>query len=156
MEGSTATVTPLADIRDTEGKPITFRGTTSYSGDSAARLQGQLVTVSSSRIGTLTISRLSGSGASGTLDVNGAPVEISFQQLTRATVPASKISYVGKDYAGRVNIIVFDDVTGDQYTYGFARKGEDQVGPSRTALLSASPPLWMRSAASTSWPAGWS
>ena len=61
---------------------------------------------------------------------NGAPVEISFQQLTRATVPASKISYVGKDYAGRVNIIVFDDVTGDQYTYGFARKGEDQVGGS--------------------------
>ena len=61
---------------------------------------------------------------------NGAPVEISFQQLTRATVPASKISYVGKDYAGRVNIIVFDDVTGDQYTYGFARKGEDQVGSS--------------------------
>lgn len=151
MEGSTATVTPLADIRDAEGKPITFRGTTSYSGDSAARLQGQLVTVSSSRIGTLTISRLSGSGASGTLDVNartlggdpladnvalyervgnGAPVEISFQQLTRATVPASKISYVGKDYAGRVNIIVFDDVTGDQYTYGFARRGEDQVGGS--------------------------
>ena len=151
VEGTTATVTPLADIRDASGQPITFTGTTTYSADSAAKLQGQLVTVSSSKIGTLTISRLSGSGAVGSLDVNartlgsdkladnvvlyervgnGAPVEISFQQLTRATVPASKISYVGKDYAGRVNIIVFDDVTGDQYTYGFAKKGEDQVGGS--------------------------
>lgn len=151
MEGTTATVTPLADIRDASGQPITFTGTTTYSADSAAKLQGQLVTVSSSKIGTLTISRLSGSGATGSLDVNartlgsdkladnvvlyervgnGAPVEISFQQLTRATVPASKISYVGKDYAGRVNIIVFDDVTGDQYTYGFAKKGEDQTGGS--------------------------
>ena len=148
---ATAIVTPLADIRKADGEKVTFKGTISYYGANASRLQGQLVTVSSSRIGTLTISRLSGSGASGTLDVNartlggdpladnvalyervgnGAPVEISFQQLTRATVPASKISYVGKDYAGRVNIIVFDDVTGDQYTYGFARKGEDQVGSS--------------------------
>ncbi len=114
-------------------------------------MQGQLVTVSSSKIGSLTLSRLSGSGASGSLDVtartlggepladnvvlyervgNGAPSEISFEQLTRTTVPASKISYVGKDYAGRVNIIVFDDVTGDQYTYGLANKGEDHPGGS--------------------------
>lgn len=151
MEGTKATVTPLVDIRDSSGQPIVFTGATIYSEESAARMQGQLVTVSSSKIGTLSLSRLSGSGASGTLDVNartlgsdtladnvvlyervgnGAPVEISFDQLTRATVPASKISYVGKDYAGRVNFIVFDDVTGDQYTYGFAKKGEDQVGGS--------------------------
>lgn len=145
VEGTTATVTPLADIRDASGQPITFTGTTTYSADSAAKLQGQLVTVSSSKIGTLTISRLSGSGAVGSLDVNartlgsdkladnvvlyervgnGKPEKITFDQLTRATVPASKISYVGKDYAGRINFILFDDVTGDQYTYGFAKKGE--------------------------------
>ena len=144
MDGSNATVTPLADIRDASGKPIVFTGATTYSEESAARMQGQLVTVSSSKIGSLTLSRLSGSGASGTLDINartlggdpladnvvlyervgnGAPAEISFEQLTRATVPANQISYVGRDYAGRVNIIVFDDVTGDQYTYGFAKKG---------------------------------
>ena len=105
-------------------------------------MQGQLVTVSSSKVNQITLSRLSGSGASGTLDVNkrtlggealadnvylyervgnGAPASITFSQLTRATVPSSKISYVGKDYAGRINIIVFDDVTGDQYTYGLQR-----------------------------------
>ena len=162
VEGTTATVTPLADIRDASGQPITFTGTTTYSADSAAKLQGQLVTVSSSKIGTLTISRLSGSGAVGSLDVNarklgsdkladnvvlyervgnGAPVEISFQQLTRATVPASKISYVGKDYAGRVNIIVFDDVTGDQYIYGYAKKGQDQIGGGSGELSYSNPTI---------------
>ena len=144
MEGTTATVTPLADIRDSDGKKVVFTGATIYTEESAAQMQGQLVTVSSNKLGMLSLSRLSGSGASGALDVaartlgedkladnvvlyervgRGAPVEISFDQLTRTTVPADRITYVGKDYAGRVNFIVFDDVTGDQYTYGFAKKG---------------------------------
>lgn len=144
MKGTNATVTPLADIRDADGKKVVFSGATAYSEESAAQMQGQLVTVSSTKLGMLSLSRLSGSGASGALDMStrtlgsdkladnvvlyervgkGAPVEISFDQLTRTTVPADKISYVGKDYAGRVNFIVFDDVTGDQYTYGFAKKG---------------------------------
>ena len=144
MKGTNATVTPLADIRDADGKKVVFSGATAYSEESAAQMQGQLVTVSSTKLGMLSLSRLSGSGASGALDMStrtlgsdkladnvvlyervgkGAPVEISFDQLTRTTVPADKITYVGKDYAGRVNFIVFDDVTGDQYTYGFAKKG---------------------------------
>lgn len=144
MEGTNATVTPLADIRDADGKQVVFTGATVYSEESAAQMQGQLVTVSSTKLGMLSLSRLSSSGASGALDVrartlgkdkladnvvlyervgNGKPEEITMEQLTRTTVPADKISYVGKDYAGRVNFIVFDDVTGDQYTYGFAKKG---------------------------------
>lgn len=144
MEGTNATVTPLADIRDADGKQIVFTGATVYSEESAAQMQGQLVTVSSTKLGMLSLSRLSGSGATGALDVrartlgkdkladnvvlyervgNGKPEKITIDQLTRTTVPADKISYVGKDYAGRVNFIVFDDVTGDQYTYGFAKKG---------------------------------
>ena len=142
---ATAIVTPLADIRKADGEKVTFKGTISYYGANASRLQGQLVTVSSSKPETLSLSRLSSSGTSGALDVNartlgsdkladnvvlyervgnGKPEKITFEQLTRATVPASKISYVGKDYAGRINFILFDDVTGDQYTYGFAKKGE--------------------------------
>lgn len=144
MEGTNATVTPLADIRDADGKQIVFTGATVYSEESASQMQGQLVTVSSTKLGMLSLSRLSGSGATGALDVrartlgkdkladnvvlyervgNGKPEKITIDQLTRTTVPADKISYVGKDYAGRVNFIVFDDVTGDQYTYGFAKKG---------------------------------
>lgn len=151
MDGSTATVAPLVKIPNASGEPITFKGETSYSGDSAARMQGMLVTVSSSKPNTLSLSRLSSSGTSGALDVNartlgsdkladnvvlyervgnGKPEKITFEQLTRATVPAHKISYVGKDYAGRINFILFDDVTGDQYTYGFAKKGQDQTGGS--------------------------
>ncbi len=141
MKGTSATVTPLADLRDVKGDPIKLSGETNLSEQSAAKLQGQLVTVSSSKVNQITVTRLAASGATGALDIagrtlggaslaenvylyervgNGAPVRISFSQLTRTSVPASKISYVGKDYAGRVNIIVFDDVTGDQYIYGMA------------------------------------
>ena len=149
MDGKYAVVTPLMDLRGPDGEKITLKGETNLSDTSAAKLQGQLVTVSSSKVNQITLSRLSGSGASGTLDVNkrtlggealadnvylyervgnGAPASITFSQLTRATVPSSKISYVGKDYAGRINIIVFDDVTGDQYTYGIAETGEVSGG----------------------------
>ena len=143
VEGSSATVASL-DMLGGDGKPRTFHGDTGLTATSAAKLQGQLVTVSSSKIKQITLSRLSASGASGSLDVNartlggaalaenihlyervgaGAPAGITLAQLTRATVPASKITYVGKDYAGRVNIIVFDDVTGDRYEYGMAKMG---------------------------------
>ena len=144
-----AEIKPLLELKDTTGKLITLQGTSSYKGDSAVKMTGQLVTVSSSKVKQVTLSRLSGSGASGALDVNkrtlggesladnvylyervgnGAPASITFSQLTRATVPASKISYVGKDYAGRVNIIIFDDVTGDQYTYGIAETSQIPSG----------------------------
>lgn len=159
---ATAIVTPLADIRKADGEKVTFKGTISYYGANASRLQGQLVTVSSSKPETLSLSRLSSSGTSGALDVNartlgsdkladnvvlyervgnGKPEKITFDQLTRATVPASKISYVGKDYAGRVNFIVFDDVTGDQYIYGYAKKGQDQIGGGSGELSYSNPTI---------------
>jgi hypothetical protein len=143
IDGTSATVASL-DMLGGDGKPRTFHGDTGLIATSAAKLQGQLVTVSSSKIKQITLSRLSASGAAGSLDISartlggaalaenihlyervgaGAPAEITLAQLTRATVPASKITYVGKDYAGRVNIIVFDDVTGDQYKYGMAVLG---------------------------------
>ncbi|MEG2118809.1 MAG: S-layer homology domain-containing protein, partial [Pseudoflavonifractor sp.] len=142
VTGTTATVTPLADLRDTAGKPVELAGTLNMDAASAAKLQGQLVTVSSGRAGWLTVARLSSSGAAGALEVsartlggapladnvvlyervgNGVPVRITMDQITRKTVPATQISYVGKDYAGRVDMIVFDDATGDCYSYGLAR-----------------------------------
>ncbi len=151
IDDTDATVTPLADLRDASGKRVTFTGKTNLSEASAAAIQGQLVTVSSSKAGELTVSRLSSSGASGALDVNartlggaalaenvrlydrvgnGAPQAITLANLTRSTVPASGISYVGKDYAGRVSIIVFDNVTGDLYTYGMAKMGTSSGGGS--------------------------
>jgi hypothetical protein len=52
---------------------------------------------------------------------NGTPGEIDLEQLTVNKVAASKIVYVHKDYAGKADIVLLDDVTGDQYEYGFLK-----------------------------------
>lgn len=49
---------------------------------------------------------------------NGELVEIERSDITVDTVPANKITYVGYDWAGRVDKLVLDDVTGDRYDYG--------------------------------------
>lgn len=122
-------------------------GKTSYRGDSAEKMMGELVTVSSYKLGQITLTRLTGgssSGVTGKLDVaartlGGTPLAdnvavyekvsssklqpVKYSQITAASVPASKILYAGKDYAGRYNVLVLDDVTGDLYTYGFMSKG---------------------------------
>ncbi|MBP3521082.1 MAG: S-layer homology domain-containing protein, partial [Oscillospiraceae bacterium] len=110
--------------------------------------KGQLVTISSSRSGYLTLTRVSSSGATGALNVaqrtldgallssraalyertlNGTPRRISWGQITVASVPASKISYVGTDLSGAIDIIILDDVTGDGYTYGYMKSEEGET-----------------------------
>lgn len=131
-ESGAATVTLLSGI--------VLSGQTDYTGDSAAQMDGQLVTVSSSKAGQLTLTKVSTSSAPGsytpdTGKIGGKPVaenvvlyekvgasglyQIKPEDIALATVPASKISYVAYDYAGRVNYMVLDNVTGDGYTYGF-------------------------------------
>ena len=106
-------------------------GKTSYRKDSATKMMGELVTVSSN-------------GVTGKLDVaartlGGTPLAdnvavyekvgssklqpVKYSQITAVSVPASKILYASKDYAGRYNVLVLNDVTGDLYTYGFMSKG---------------------------------
>lgn len=174
MEGQTATVTPLMDLRDPNGKKITLTGETRLSDYNATQIQGQLVTIVSEKWekGTnyVTLSRISGeSVASAALDVssrklggetladnvvlyeqvgNGKPTQISFAQLTRETVPAAAIRYVGRDYAGRVNILVFDDVTGDLYTYGLSKKGESEMY--RDGMSFTNPNLYVEAAGKSS------
>ena len=122
-------------------------GQTSYRKDSATKMMGELVTVSSYKLGQITLTRLTGgssSGVTGKLDVaartlGGTPLAdnvavyekvgssklqpVKYSQITAVSVPASKILYASKDYAGRYNVLVLDDVTGDLYTYGFMSKG---------------------------------
>ena len=114
---------------------ITLKGSTTGS----EKLNGYLVTVSSGRRGYLSLSRVNGKGASGILNLttgrvgtkalsegarffeqvgNGELVEIERSDITVDTVPANKITYVGYDWAGRVDKLVLDDVTGDRYDYG--------------------------------------
>ena len=143
MDGGRAVVTPLSDVLPE------LSGESGYSGDTAAKMVGQLVTVSSSKVGQINLSKLSGSGSTSRWDVasgklgtaelaenvkfyervgNGQPHEISRDQITCASVPASKILYVSKDYAGKVNILVLNDVTGDLYTYGRLTTKEEETG----------------------------
>ena len=134
-----ATVTAI-NLRDENGKPLELSGATSYTGSRADEMLGQLVTVSSSSKGRITMSKLTGNGSNAPLDVTnrrmdtvsladnvklyeqagtGALTEIKLEDITRNTVPADQITYVHKDHAGKADIVIFNDVTGDRYDYGF-------------------------------------
>ena len=123
-----------AEITLLDGQ-ITLRGTTSAS----EQLNGHLVTVSSGRRGYLSLSRVNGKGANGALNLNtnrvgtrelspgarfyeqvgnSALVEIDRDDIAIDTVAADKVTYVGYDWAGRVDKLVLNDVTGDRYLYG--------------------------------------
>lgn len=133
MSGTSASVTLL-------GGRITVSGKTSMGTDQAAAIDGQLVTVTSSKAGYLNLTKVSDAGASASLNVAartmggrvlagnvqlyekvgaGPLISISMDDLTASVVPATKILYVSYDYAGRVGTLVFDDATGDGYTYGY-------------------------------------
>ena len=135
-DDGTATVEPLNHALPK------LSGKSSYSGTKATQMIGQLVTVSSSSVGRINLSRLSSSGANSALDMgsgkmgnvslapnvtiyervgNSKPQPVDLEDITCNTIPADKFLYVGKDYAGRISIMVLDDVTGDQYTYGFIK-----------------------------------
>lgn len=122
---------------------ITVTGNPQMSGAQAENMAGKLVRVSSGKKGTLALSLLT-SGSNSSLDlvnrkvgsaalaanvlvyekVNEGPMtSISLGDITEASVSASKVSYVGKDWAGRVNLLVLNDVTGNCYTYGRADVG---------------------------------
>ena len=114
---------------------LTLKGQTTGSD----KLNGYLVTVSSGKRGYLTLSRVNGKGASGALNLadgrvgtkrlspgarffeqvgNGPLVEIDRSDIAVDVVSADKVTYVGYDWAGRVDKLVLDDVTGDRYQYG--------------------------------------
>lgn len=138
IDGGKATVTAI-NLKDENGKALELSGGTSYTGSRADEMIGQLVTVSSAAKGKITLTKLSGKGSAADLDVaarkmgstalssnakfyeqvgRSTLVEIELDDITRATVPAEQITYVRKDYAGNADIVVFNDVTGDRYSYG--------------------------------------
>ena len=101
-------------------------------------LAGQLVEVNCYEKGKLTLRRMM-TGTSDAFDVSGRKVgdtalaenaviyervgqslltAISLRDIDMTSVPASKIVHVGRDWAGRVNLLVLDDVTGDRFVYG--------------------------------------
>jgi hypothetical protein len=133
--GGSATVTLLDGT--------TFSGNPGLDNYAAAQLRGELVSVTSSGVGKITLVRLAArQGLSGELNISartlgklelakgvrvfervgkGPVARISFDDIAGETgsIPASKVVYAGADSLGRVDIVVLDDVTGDRYTYGF-------------------------------------
>lgn len=57
--------------------------------------------------------------------VGNSPVAaISMSDLTVDSVPAAKVVYTRQNYAGKIDLMVLDDVTGDRYTYGIVSTEE--------------------------------
>lgn len=110
---------------------------------------GDLVRVSSSGIGTISLSSIGSGSVSGVLNVaartlgsvaladnvtvydragKSAAVQVELEDILSGTVSASGIAYAGTDSDGRVNVIVLNDVTGDAYTYGILHTGTRTKG----------------------------
>lgn len=140
IEDGQATVNPLVDLRNAAGEQVELSGKTSYSETSAANMIGQVVTVSAYSQGRISLSKLSGSGTTSSFNVetgkigtvklsenvaffekvgNSTIQQIDQEQITVGTVPSSKIIYIHKDYAGRADVVLLDNVTGDTFQYGF-------------------------------------
>ena len=119
---------------------LTLSGKNSLTEKAAAELDGKLVTVSSSKKGYLTLTKVSGSGATSALDLaagtlgkhklapnvrfydcvgGGAVIPVERESIALSKIPASKILFYDLDYAGRVSCVILNDVTGDCYQYGF-------------------------------------
>lgn len=117
-----------------------------FSGD-VSNYKGSLVTVTAGVNDIIYLSRLTSNGSSSPLNVtsktigsyalaenvsiyekvgNSAIKSISLADLTVETVNAGKIAYMRRNYAGKVDLLILNDVTGDMYTYGIAYSQEKE------------------------------
>ena len=117
-------------------------------------LKGALVSVTSTELGTVNLSKLTGRNLKAPFDVkdmtmgeyrvvNGVALyervgtsilyPISLDDLTLEEIPTGKIAYAHKNSNDDVDIIILRDVTGDQYAYGFYSyddgKGDEELLP---------------------------
>ncbi|MEG0596691.1 MAG: S-layer homology domain-containing protein [Oscillospiraceae bacterium] len=118
---------------------LVIKGNVSMSDATAESLSGKLVTVSSYKIGELSIRSVSGSTASGSWNVKKGTVgsltlspgaslyermgtsqlfPVALGDVTVASVPASKITYISTNFKGEVDLMVVENVTGDHFQYG--------------------------------------
>lgn len=103
---------------------------------------GELVNVSSPKKDYLSAVRITSSNISGSLDFEkmtlgttalspsvkvfdragkSVPKKISIESITQEKISNGGVLYAHTDYAGRVDMLILNDVTGDCYTYGVLR-----------------------------------
>ena len=175
ITGGTAAKRGAATVELLGESGLTFTGEVSVTAQGADRLRGQLVTITSRAAGVLSLTQVNNRSTRQDLDVanrklgdtqlapnvqifeqveGGAPVEVSLDQVTCNTVPAKQILHVGTDYAGRVNLLVLDNVTGDLYTYGFIRSSSEAVRNSEGEIVGSNPLALVETDGKTA-PDGW-
>ena len=124
---------------------LTLKGST----DKDAKYDGELVTVTSSRSGELSLSPLRSSSTNGSLDVakrklgsrdlaenvmilervsTGAASRIGLENIRMAVVPGGKIQLARLNDAGKVDLLILDNVSGDSFIYGIAKIGKTTEG----------------------------
>lgn len=107
---------------------------------SSDTLDGKLVTVSSNKKGQLSLTAVKGSDATAAIDLakgtmgtrkladnvkfydcvaGGALKEVAKDDIALSRIPTGKIAFTALDYAGRVSLVILNDVTGDCYEYGY-------------------------------------
>lgn len=118
---------------------LTLKG--SFDGDEKS-VQGQLVSVSSWKEGALNLNVVQPRTNNDSLDVakktlgsyalsadvqlfervgKGPVASIALEDIRLAKIPASKIAYQRINDNGKVNLLILDNVTGNQYRYGISK-----------------------------------
>ncbi len=133
----------------TSVKIYTSRGNTldlqcdSFTTNDYSNLQGELVSVSSYKPREFSVVRLAyAQSLTGKLDLEAKtlantplaenvivfdkysaskPVKVKLSQITQKTFSKSDILYSHTNWAGKIDMIILNDATGDCYTYGFYR-----------------------------------
>ena len=128
---------------------LELSGDTNSSESYTARLQGQLVRVSSERRGVVTMSKLTSAQSYGALDMeqrtlggktiadnvvvyekahtNAAVAPVALSAIAPIRYDSSCVEYAEYDWAGRVSLLVVKNVTGDALTYGRVTMAEGDI-----------------------------
>lgn len=123
---------------------LTLKGNT----DKSASYDGELVTVSSSRSGEISLTPLRSGSTSDRLDVakrklgsrdlapnvtviervgNSTASQIGLENIRMDMVPGDKIQLARLNDAGKVDLLILDNVSGDSFIYGIARTSKVTV-----------------------------
>lgn len=114
-----------------------------------SELKGALVSVTSTELGTVNLTKVTGRNLKEPFHVKNMTMgeyrvidgvalyervgtsvltSISLEDLTLEKIPAGKIAYVHRNSDDAVDIIILRDVTGDQYAYGFYSYNDGRGG----------------------------
>lgn len=131
-------------------------------GSTSSELKTTLVAVNAASARTLGLTRQSGN-KSGTLDLDaktlgkytlasnvnffervgsGEMAKIKRSDITVETIPEEKVVYRHMDYAGQVDAVILNDVTGDRYTYGIVSTDASEVQSG--SVPDTTKPIWVK------------